>query len=159
MVAVYSPGESLSNVYAISPNDWLGLTVRLSIALLVGAIIGLEREIKDKPAGLRTHMLVSLGSALFVLVPILSGVTDNHPEDLTRIIQGVIGGIGFVGAGVILHESQSSSQEKRVRGLTTAAAIWVSAALGTAAGCGLWQTSLIATTLTFVVLRVVKRLE
>ncbi|MGB7440201.1 MAG: MgtC/SapB family protein [Coleofasciculaceae cyanobacterium] len=159
MVAVYSPVELLSNIYAISPNDWLGLTVRLTVALLTGAMIGWEREIRNKPAGLRTHMLVSFGSALFVLVPILSGVTDNRPEDLTRVIQGIIGGIGFLGGGVILHESQSPSQERRVRGLTTAAAIWVSAALGTAAGCGLWQISLIAAALTFLVLRVFKKLE
>ncbi|MBW4651368.1 MAG: MgtC/SapB family protein [Kastovskya adunca ATA6-11-RM4] len=129
------------------------------MALLVGAIIGAEREIKAKPAGLRTHMLVSFGSALFVLIPILIGVADDSADALPRVIQGVTAGIGFLGAGEILRESQPESGGIRIRGLTSAAAIWISSALGVAAGCGLWQLSLISAALTLVVLRVFKKLE
>lgn len=149
----------MSDTYLLSPNNWFGIVLRLGIALLAGAIIGLEREIKDKPAGLRTHMLVSFGSALFTLVPILIGDAQRSADVLARVIQGISAGIGFVGGGVILRESQSSTDGIRVRGLTTAAAIWVAAALGLAAGCGLWQLSLVAAGLTLVVLKVVKKVE
>lgn len=149
----------MSDTYLLSPNDWLGIFVRLSIALLAGGIIGLEREIRDKPAGLRTHMLVSFGSALFTLVPILIGDAQRSSDALARVIQGISAGIGFVGGGVILRESQASSEGFKVRGLTSAAAVWVSAALGLAAGCGLWQLSVIAAGVTLVVLKVVKTIE
>ncbi len=149
----------MSDIYSLSPNNWLGLSVRLGIALLAGAIIGLEREIRDKPAGLRTHMLVSFGSALFTLIPILLGDAQRSPDALARVIQGVTAGIGFLGGGVILRESQSPTDGIRIRGLTSAAAIWVSAALGIAAGCGLWQLSLVAAGLTLVVLKVLKKFE
>lgn len=122
-------------------------------------MIGLEREIKNKPAGLRTYMLVSFGAAVFILIPILLGVAEQSGDALSRVIQGIAAGVGFVGGGVILRESQSPSDRVRVRGLTSAAAIWVSAALGVAAGCGLWQLSLVAAGLTLVVLRIVKKLE
>jgi putative Mg2+ transporter-C (MgtC) family protein len=149
----------LSGIYSLSPNDWLGLIARLGIALLSGAIIGLDREIKHKPAGLRTHMLVSFGSALFTLVPILIGATEQSADALSRVVQGITAGVGFLGAGEILSESQPHTGGVRIRGLTSAAAIWISAALGIAAGCGLWQLCLIAAALTFVVLRVFKKLE
>lgn len=143
----------------LSPNDWSGLIVRLGIALLVGAVIGFEREIKDKPAGLRTHMLVSFGSALFILIPILISQANPSADALSRVIQGVTAGIGFLGAGEILRESQPENGRVRVRGLTSAAAIWVSAALGIAAGCGLLLLSLIGSVVTLVVLKVFKRFE
>jgi putative Mg2+ transporter-C (MgtC) family protein len=149
----------LSANYLLSPNDWSGLLVRLSVALLVGAIIGLEREIGDKPAGLRTHMLVSFGSALFILVPILVGDAERSSDALARVMQGITAGIGFLGGGVILHESRSQKGDYKVRGLTSAAAIWISAALGTAAGCGLWLMSIIAALMTLVVLKVFKKVE
>ncbi|HEY9653567.1 MAG TPA: MgtC/SapB family protein [Coleofasciculaceae cyanobacterium] len=149
----------MSGVYLLSANDWPGLIIRLTIALLVGAIIGFEREIKDKPAGLRTHMLVSFGSALFILVPILISQTNPSADALSRVIQGVTAGIGFLGAGEILRESQPDNGRVKVRGLTSAAAIWVSAALGIAAGCGLLLLSLIGAVVTLVVLKVFKQFE
>lgn len=148
----------MSASYSISPNDWSGILIRLSVALLVGAIIGLERETTHKPAGLRTYTLVSFGSALFTLIPILLGNTERSADALSRVIQGITAGVGFVGGGAILRESRSQNEIK-IRGLTSAAAIWVSAALGTAAGCGLWLMSLIAAVLTFVVLKLFKKLE
>ncbi|HEY9727394.1 MAG TPA: MgtC/SapB family protein [Chroococcales cyanobacterium] len=150
----------MSASYSISSNDWSGILIRLGVALLVGAIIGLERETGHKPAGLRTYTLVSLGSALFTLIPILLGNTERSADALSRVIQGITAGVGFVGGGAILRESRSPNKDEvKVRGLTSAAAIWVSAALGTAAGCGLWLMSLIAAMLTLVVLKLFKKLE
>ncbi|MFW5779194.1 MAG: MgtC/SapB family protein [Coleofasciculus sp.] len=149
----------MSNIYVLAPNDWLGIGLRLGIALLVGGIIGFEREIKDKPAGLRTHILVSFGSAFFTLIPILIGVAEQSADALPRVIQGIIGGIGFLGAGVIVQESQPQRQGYRIRGLTTAAAVWVSSALGVAAGCGLWGLSLISALFILLVLRLFKKIE
>ena len=149
----------MSDIYLVSPNNWLGLVSRLCVALLAGGIIGIEREITGKPAGLRTYMLVSFGSALFVLIPILLGSFDQSADALPRVIQGITAGVGFVGGGVILRESQPNSEGAKVRGLTSAAAIWVSSALGVAAACGLWQLSLVASGLTLMVLKLVKKLE
>jgi putative Mg2+ transporter-C (MgtC) family protein len=149
----------------IAPDDWVNILFRLCLALLVGAIIGIERQRRHKPAGLRTHMLVSFGAALFTLIPLLTG--DGKPngganggEDaLSRVIQGITAGIGFLGAGEILRTSKSGSGRAEIHGLTSAAAIWVSAALGITAGCGFWQLSLIAVSLCFLVLNIFKRLE
>jgi putative Mg2+ transporter-C (MgtC) family protein len=149
----------LLSTYYLSPNDWLNITFRLCLALLFGAIIGLERQLKRKPAGLRTHMLVSFGSAVFTLIPLLTNATQPDANSLSRIIQGITAGVGFLGAGEILRDSSQKSQRIEVHGLTSAAAIWVSAALGIAAGCGLWQLGLIAVVLTFLVLNLFKRLE
>ena len=142
---------------SLAPNDLMGITFRLSIALLVGAIIGLERQIRHKPAGLRTHMLVSFGAALFVLIPLQISTAQEGRDAISRVIQGVAAGIGFLGAGEILRESQQESNQAQVRGLTSAAAIWVCAALGVAAGCGLWQMGLIGAVLSLVVLSVFKK--
>jgi putative Mg2+ transporter-C (MgtC) family protein len=140
--------------------DGLGhIVVRLSLALLVGGVIGFEREIHHKPAGLRTHMLVSFGSALLVLIPIQLGQTDASADALSRVIQGIATGIGFLGAGEILQQAKHRSEQVRIRGLTSAAAIWVSAALGIAAGCGLLALSLIAALMVLFVLTIVKRIE
>lgn len=116
-------------IYSPSLQELLAVTLRLVSAAIAGAVIGWEREAKDKPAGLRTHMLVSLGAAIFVLVPILTGDISKSPDALSRTIQGIATGIGFLGAGEILHLSQSRTKY-RIRGLTSAAAIWISAALG-----------------------------
>ncbi|QIR39195.1 MgtC/SapB family protein [Tolypothrix sp. PCC 7910] len=140
-------------------NDWLNILFRLCIALLSGAIIGLERQLRHKPAGLRTHMLVSLGSALFTLIPLYTDGMQANADALSRVIQGIAAGIGFLGAGEILRESSNESQRAEVHGLTSAAAIWVSAALGIAAGCNLWQLSLTGAALTFLVLNLFKVLE
>lgn len=144
--------ETLPEASPSAPIGWLEITLRLVSALAVGAIIGWERETKDKPAGLRTNMLVSLGSALFVLIPIEIGAAQENLDILGRAIAGVAGGVGFIGGGTILRSD-------RVRGLTSAAAIWVSAALGVAVGCGLGLVGLIGAILTWVVLRVFKKWE
>ncbi len=149
MLEIYSP--SLQEVSIIS--------LRLVNAVFIGAVIGWEREAKDKPAGLRTHMLVSLGAAIFVLIPILTGDISKSPDALSRIIQGIATGVGFLGAGEILHISQSQTAKYRIRGLTSAAAIWISAALGLAAGCGLWHLSLIGALLSLIILRILKIVE
>lgn len=127
--------------------------------MLIGAIIGLERQLRRKPAGLRTHMLVSLGSAMFTLIIIQTGGSQSSPDTLSRVIQGIAAGVGFLGAGEIVSQSSQQTQQVEIHGLTSAAAIWVSAALGIAAGCGLWQLGLIGVLLTFLVLNVFRRLE
>lgn len=132
--------------------------MRLAIALLFGAIVGWEREIQDKPAGLRTHMLVSLGAALIVQVPIQLGIAQGNPDAFTRVLAGVATGVSFLGAGAIIRESGGSNRAQ-VRGLTTAAAIWVSAALGVIAGCGLWLMGLMGVSLTWLVLWFLKKIE
>ena len=149
----------MSGNYLVSPNDWSLIIFRLCLALVVGAIIGLDRELSHKPAGLRTHMLVSFGSALFVLIPLQLMTSPDSQNELSRVIQGIASGVGFLGAGVILRDSQQKLKVVDVHGLTTAAAIWVAAALGIAAGCGLWQMGLIGALMSLVVLRVFKNLE
>lgn len=126
--------------------------------MFVGGIIGWERQLRNKPAGLRTHMLVSMGSALFVLIPLAMAKNPNGLDAVERVIQGITAGIGFLGAGEILRQSQQEIGKVEVHGLTSAAAIWVSAALGTAAGCGLWQLALIGALMSLFVLRVIKKL-
>jgi putative Mg2+ transporter-C (MgtC) family protein len=148
----------LDNRY-LEHNDFLQLIFRLFLALLIGAIIGLERELRHKPAGLRTHMLVSFGSAVFVLIPVQLTTIQSHPEMISRVIQGIAAGVGFLGAGEIVRESSQESQRLEIHGLTSAAAIWVSASLGIAAGCGLWQLGLIGAIITFAILNLFKRLE
>jgi putative Mg2+ transporter-C (MgtC) family protein len=107
---------------------------RLALAVAGGAAVGWERQSKDKPAGLRTHMMVALGAAMFVVTGLeLSGGKFNAGEyrvDMSRIIEGIIGGVGFLGAGSIIQSRGS------VQGITTAASIWVVAAIGTAGGLG-----------------------
>ncbi len=149
----------MSNTYYLATNDWLNISFRLCIALLIGAIIGLDREIRNKPAGLRTHMLVSFGSAMFILIIMQTGGLQDSPDALSRVIQGIATGVGFLGAGEIVRQSPQESQRLEIHGLTSAAAIWVSAALGIAAGCGLWQLGLIGSVLTLVVLNLFKRFE
>ena len=142
----------MPETYSFAPIGWQGISLRLGIALVVGAVIGLERETKHKPAGLRTNMLVSFGSALIVLVPIEIGAAQQNLDVLGRAISGVITGVGFIGGGTILRES-------RVRGLTSAAAIWVSAALGITVGCGLWLLGLVGALVTWIILRLFDRWE
>jgi putative Mg2+ transporter-C (MgtC) family protein len=124
------------------------IVVRLTLAALLGGLLGLERENKGKAAGVRTHMLVAMGAALFVLIPQQAGIV---PADLSRVIQGVVAGIGFLCAGSILK----SEDEDRVRGLTTAAGMWLTAAIGMAAGLGREATAVISTALALVVLSLV----
>jgi putative Mg2+ transporter-C (MgtC) family protein len=128
------------------------LFARMLVTLLLSGLIGLERERRDAPAGFRTHMLVGLGSALFVMVPLEAGVA---PADITRVVQGVVSGIGFLGAGAILKEGRGM----QVRGLTTAASIFVTSAIGVTAGMGKVMTAILATALVLVVLSLLRRLE
>lgn len=142
--------------YSIDLHNWGGLLFRLGSAIISGGVIGWERQQRHKAGGLRTHMLVSLGAALFVLVPIeISGSMDG----VSRAIQGVATGVGFLGAGEILHRSRPNKNSQEVKGLTSAASIWVTAALGITAGAGLWQLTVMGTLLTLLTLVVVKRLE
>ncbi|WOD40218.1 MgtC/SapB family protein [Nodosilinea sp. E11] len=137
---------------SLSPVSWLAVAGHLAVALVLGAVIGLDREYSHKAAGLRTNMLVSLGSALFIAATIQSGMAEVEGTALPRTLQGIITGVGFVGAGSILRED-------RVRGLTSATAVWVSAGAGVAAGLGLWQLGLLGTGFALIVLRVVKWAE
>src|SRR5262245_33477653 len=109
---------------------WKEVVLRLSSATLAGAVLGLNRELRGKPAGLRTLALVGVGSALFALAGIGAVLDTGKPtstDAISRVIQGIVTGIGFLGAGVIIHDVQ-----QHVRGLTTAATIWLSSALGIA---------------------------
>jgi len=126
------------------------IVVRLLVAVILGGVLGWERESVGAPAGLRTHMLVSLGSALFVLIPLQAGMRF---EDLSRVLQGVTAGIGFLGAGAILKQTARND----VRGLTTAASIWLTAALGVAAGMGREATALLSTLFALVILAILRR--
>jgi len=121
------------------------VTTRLAVAALVGGVVGFEREAEHKFAGLRTHMLVSLGAALFTLVGMEAGVL---PNELSRIIQGVATGIGFLGAGIIVHVDH----DQRVRGMTSAAGIWLTAALGMAVGVGYLVPALVGVVLGWIIL-------
>jgi len=121
------------------------VVVRLLVAALLGGILGLEREQQGKAAGLRTHMLVCLGAALFVLTAQSIGMTDS---DLSRVIQGVVAGVGFLGAGTIIK----GNSEQHVEGLTTAAGIWLTAAIGVAAGLGREATAILSTLLALGIL-------
>lgn len=126
--------------------------IRLTAAALLGGLIGWQRERAGKAAGLRTHMLVSLGTAVFVLAGSGSGMS---PDGVSRVIQGVVTGIGFLGAGAILK----LSQEREIQGLTTAAGIWVTAAIGVTVGLGGLGLALLSTALTWVVLTVAGQLQ
>lgn len=126
--------------------------IRLLAATLLGAIVGYEREATGKSAGLRTHMMVAVSSALFVVAPLEAGMS---PEDVSRIIQGVAAGIGFIGAGAILKVTSN----REIQGLTTAASIWMTAAVGLATGLGRLGLAFIGVTLAWVILYIVARLE
>ena len=124
-------------------SDYLEITCRLVSAVLIGCVIGLDRNLQGKPTGMKTMGLVALGAALATMA---SMGFDFHAAArdgaaVSRVIQGVITGIGFLGAGVIVHDSSS----ERVRGLTTAASIWVTASIGIVCGMGSWQIAGIAT--------------
>ncbi|SFD57100.1 MgtC/SapB family protein [Paracidovorax konjaci] len=121
------------------------IVVRLGMAGLLGGLLGWEREQRGKAAGVRTHMLVSMGAALFVLVAEQEGIS---PADNSRVLQGIIAGVGFLGAGTILK----SDGEHQIRGLTTAAGIWLTAAIGVAAGLGREATAVLSTVMALLVL-------
>lgn len=138
--------------------DYGEILLRLGAAVLVGAVIGLDRNLHGKPTGVRTLGLVSLGSALLVMAA-SDMLTDAHGQvdssAVSRVIQGLVTGIGFLGSGVIIHKNGS----ERVRGLTTAASIWVTAILGVLCGMGSWQIAGIALAIVFLLFLLGKPLE
>jgi putative Mg2+ transporter-C (MgtC) family protein len=136
---------------------WQEILIRLGSATLVGAVLGLNRELRGKPAGLRTNALVSLGSALLILagVGIASADAELQANVISRAMQGIITGIGFLGAGVILRDTDGT----QVHGITTAATIWLTATLGVLCGAGMWLIALIGAGMTLVILVVGSPLE
>lgn len=123
--------------------DWV-LIFRLVAAGLMGGFIGLERELRSKEAGVRTHFIVALGSALFMIISQFA--FEGRQHDAARVAAQVVSGIGFIGAGVIIF------QKNAVRGVTTAAGLWVAAAIGLACGDGMYSVAIAATILTVLVL-------
>jgi putative Mg2+ transporter-C (MgtC) family protein len=123
---------------------------RLSLATAIGAVIGVDRDLRGKPAGVRTLSMVTLGSALLALIGAAMTVSDGRPDPsvLSRVIQGIMAGIGFLGGGCILRDEA----KLHVQGLTTASAVWVSASLGVACGAGYWRIALLALGIALVVL-------
>jgi putative Mg2+ transporter-C (MgtC) family protein len=137
--------------------DGIDLFLRILLAAGLGAGVGLERELSDQPAGLRTHILVSLGAALFTVagaygVAALTGEPSTR-FDPTRVAAQVVTGIGFLGAGAIIQQGVN------VRGLTTAASLWVTAAIGLAVGIGYYQAATVTTVVTIIALVVLKPVE
>jgi putative Mg2+ transporter-C (MgtC) family protein len=128
----------------------LDLMLRLLLAAGLGAAIGVERELRRKPAGLRTNMLIAVGAALFTTISIRLGTAGGTPD---RIAAQIVTGIGFLGAGAILRSGES------VHGMTTAATIWVNAAVGMAAGAGEYTMASVATAITLVVLTALEPVE
>jgi len=135
----------------LSLGTQIELTVRLIVALLLGAVIGWERELQRMPAGFRTHALVSLGSAIFTVISAYAFTGSS--ADPTRVAAQIVSGIGFLGGGAILHYGGT------VRGLTTAASLWAVAAVGMAAGAGLFVVAAVSAVLVIVALEVFQRIE
>lgn len=132
--------------------EWTRVTLRLLVAALLGALIGYDRESRNKSAGLRTHMLVTLGAAIVVLTPLQAGMALG---ELSRILQGIAAGIGFLGASAILK----LQRDEEIHGLTTAASIWMTAAIGIAAGLGREMTATLSAIITLFVLSGLYRIE
>jgi putative Mg2+ transporter-C (MgtC) family protein len=143
------------------PSEWLTMpdaaqfarvTVTLAVAAFLGGVLGFEREQWSKPAGLRTHMLVSLGAALFTMAPLEAGMSI---QELGRVTQGVAAGIGFLGAGTILK----LTRRREIQGLTTAAGIWLTAAVGMAVGAGRLWIPVMGVALAVAILGALGRIE
>lgn len=132
---------------------WLEVLGKLGLASLLGGVIGWEREVQGKPAGLRTQMLVALAAAMFVLGARQAALMAGETIDAGRAMAGIAQGVGFLGAGLILQT------KGEVRGLTTAAALWASAALGMTAAQGLYPLAVVGGVLAFAILHWVSRVE
>ena len=132
--------------------EFLRVIIRLVASFILGGVIGWERERFGKPAGLRTHILVSLGTTVFVVGCMMAGMKEDA---LSRVIQGILTGIGFIGAGSILK----IDRERDVKGLTTSAGIWMTAAVGVIIGLGEIGLAIIATILTLIVLTLIAVIE
>lgn len=142
-----------------SPHNW-DMILRLLLATVLGGAVGIERGSGDRPAGFRTHILVCTGSALIMLVSMygfddsyVSGISNANNRDSARIAAQVVSGIGFLGAGTIMHEGVT------VRGLTTAASLWMVSAIGLAAGAGMYVISIISTAIMLITLVSFRSLE
>jgi putative Mg2+ transporter-C (MgtC) family protein len=144
---VQSDFSDLPGVAAVTQS-----VLRLLLAGLLGGLVGFQREQAGKAAGLRTHMLVALGSAFFVMIPHQAGMPI---ADLSRVLQGIITGVGFLGAGTILKRPT----EEHIEGLTTAAGLWLTAAVGSAAGMGREASAMLGTVLAFLILALLPRLK
>jgi putative Mg2+ transporter-C (MgtC) family protein len=138
--------ESILELLALpSPGELISAVVRLVVASALGGVLGLERESVGKPAGVRTHMMVALGAALLMLLI----VQDGTPSDASRVMQGIAAGVGFIGAGTILKQRDTGD----IVGLTTAASVWLTAAVGVGAGIGRLYLSIIATVCGLLILK------
>jgi len=141
-------------------DSYLDTALRLGVAVLCGLLIGINRDAKEKPAGMRTLALVSLGAALATVSVSHVAAFVGHPDAQSRVLQGVVqgvlAGIGFIGAGAILRRGK---RDEVVHGVTTAATVWVSAALGVACGLGDWPVAIISLVLVFGVLIIAKPIE
>jgi putative Mg2+ transporter-C (MgtC) family protein len=131
---------------------FIHVTLRLVVAALLGGLLGAERESSGKAAGLRTHMLVALGAALFAILPAEAGMAEG---DLGRVIQGVATGVGFLGAGTILKHSDA----REITGLTTAAGIWLTAAIGLTVGIGRLWVAIVCAVCAWAILSVLAAVE
>jgi putative Mg2+ transporter-C (MgtC) family protein len=125
--------------------EFVDIVLRLLAAAGAGMILGINRELKDKPAGVRTHAIVSLGAAIVTLTATLP---PTDPTSASRVLQGLVAGIGFLGAGVILRDTSS----RTIHGLTTAGTIWLCACLGAACGLGYWSVAAVAAALSILIL-------
>jgi putative Mg2+ transporter-C (MgtC) family protein len=129
--------------------------LRMLSAMLIGCIIGIDRDLHGKPTGMKTLGLVSLGACLATMCAQGFSMSLAHDADVSRAVQGIVTGIGFLGAGVILQ----NPRENRVRGLTTAASIWVTAAVGIVCGLGVWSVAFIAMILMIALLTIGRAVE
>jgi putative Mg2+ transporter-C (MgtC) family protein len=146
--------ESAADSIFVSPDaaQFVRVTARLAVAALLGGLLGYEREREDKPAGFRTHILVALGAALFTTAPLEAGLPI---AGLANIIQGIATGIGFIGAGTILK----LTERREIHGLTTAAGIWLTAAIGAAVGAGALWVPIVGVVFALITFSILGRLE
>jgi putative Mg2+ transporter-C (MgtC) family protein len=144
-MTIQSEFSDLSNITQITK-----VTLRLITASILGGLLGYEREMKGKSAGLRTHMLVALGAALFIIVPQLAGASQI---EVLRVLQGLIAGVGFLGAGAIVIGQQKENES----GLTSAATVWITAAIGVTVGMGFEATAVLSTLITLIILALIPR--
>jgi putative Mg2+ transporter-C (MgtC) family protein len=135
--------------------DWPEILLRLGVATLAGSAIGLNRDLNGKPIGLKTLGIVGLSTATVVLLALQLAEPSKVADATSRVIQGILTGIGFLGAGVIVHESERF----RVRGLTSAACTFLAACLGVVCGAGQWRIVAVALALAFVLLTIGRRIE
>ncbi|MCB1419554.1 MAG: MgtC/SapB family protein [Notoacmeibacter sp.] len=147
-----------SGSFALTSAETLpGIALRLVSAVIAGAVLGLERELRDRPAGLKTHMLISLASATFALIAInlvfAFPIEDSLRTDPVRLIEAVTAGVAFIAAGAII------SQRDKIRGLTTGASLWLAGAIGACCGCGFFGIAGIATGLAIFIMIVVRWVE